>query len=109
MNYQKSLDEFHRLVAHVRDDRIRDLLKVWAMRNIQIYSVETSFDFDAPTEGHSYLEHEKERRMKQLVEGIVKSSHREEQKFWEPEILSGEGLQKLKAVRSTVAVLGRSP
>lgn len=105
-NYRESIDEFHRIVAHVQDDSIRRLLKTWAMKNIHEYSVETSFQFDAPTEESKYLTFEKDRQLMQLAEGIVKAAHHEEQKFWESEILRGEGLQKLKVVRSTIAVIG---
>lgn len=108
MNYRDSLDKFHRLVSHVQDERIRMELKRWAMTNIREYSVETSFDFDPKTQEADYLKYEKERQLMQLAHGIVKEAHTTEEKFWESEILKGEGLKKLKLVRSTIAVIGIS-
>lgn len=105
MSYRDALDEFHRAVAHVQDESIRMLLKRWAMKHVREYSVETSFQFDAPTHESKYLDYEKDRMLMSLAEGIVKEAHQEEQKYWESEILRGEGLQKLRLVRKTIAVL----
>ena len=106
MNYKDSMYKFHRLVSHVQDELIRMELKRWAMTNIREYYVETSFQWEAKTQEADYMKHEKDRQLIQLAHGIVKEAHTTEEKFWESEILKGEGLKKLKIVRSTIAVIG---